>query len=75
MFVASVYNFIIAFINLYGNDLFTCLSLHCEYYEKKNCFLFKWAQIPALCLAQSRNPINYSVMSNDACSLVSQEQK
>lgn len=43
MFVASVYNFIIAFINLYGNDLFTCLSLHCEYYEKKNCFLFKWA--------------------------------
>lgn len=75
MFVASVHTFITAFINLYGNDLFTCLSLHCECHEKENCSLSKWAQIPAHCLAQSGNPINYSVMSNDSCSLVSQEQK
>lgn len=55
---------------------FVYLSLlHCEYHQKKNCFLSKWAQIPAHCLAQSWNPINYSVMSNDSCSLVSQEQK
>lgn len=55
---------------------FVYLSLlHCEYHQKKNCFISKWAQIPAHCLAQSRNPINYSVMSNDFCSLVSQEQK
>lgn len=55
---------------------FVYLSLlHCEYHQKKNCFLSKWARIPAHCLAQSRNPINYSVKSKDSCSLVSQEQK
>jgi hypothetical protein len=75
IFVAYVHTFITTFINLYGNDLFACLSLHCECHKKKNCFLSKWAQIPAYCLAQSRNPINYSVMSNDSCSLVPQEQK
>lgn len=39
MFMASVHNFITAFINLYGNDLFTCFFLHCECHEKKNCYL------------------------------------
>lgn len=39
MIVASVYTFIIAFINLHGNDLFTCLSLHCEHQEKELFFI------------------------------------
>lgn len=75
MVMTSVYTFITAFINLYGNDLFTCLSCTVSTTRKRTVSYLKWAQIPAYCLAQSRNPINYSVKSKDSCSLVSQEQK